>query len=266
MRALRRRVQRLPLGGPHAASTPSGCGGASGMAGRFEAPRSARPCPGLAADAMRTRMRHLFGPAGDARADRPDAPAPAARLRFRRHARAARGAARQVAADRATTRRLLARLATAHPVVVISGRSRARPRAAVRGRPAGGHLRQSRPRAVGRDRGGRALVAGWRTSLASRFVAPAGVWIEDKRLVADGRLPARAGPASTEEAIQPRRANAAARAPPRRAPRRPQPRARRGAQQGHGARRIHDGSGAGPRLYVGDDRTDEDVFALTCRG
>ena len=128
----------------------------------------------------------------------------------------------------------------AHRVVVISGRSRADLEPRFRGVPVGGRRRQSRHRAVRRDRGGRASRGRMAAEPRQHLSHLRGVWIEDKRysLTIDYRHAPDLQ--ATEAGDSSRGAPPAARAPARRPPCRLQPDARRGAEQGHGAPAIHD--------------------------
>jgi len=163
---------------------------------------------------------------------------------------------------RATTRRLITRLAKTHRVVVISGRSRADLEPRFRGVPVAGIAGNHGIEPFGETAAVASLVAGWRKSLANHLSDLPGVWVEDKRysLTVDYRHAPDLQ--ATESAIH----HAA----------RHLPRARLlggrhadfnltpdGApNKGTALRRYMTMFRRRAALYVGDDRTDEDVFSL----
>jgi trehalose 6-phosphate phosphatase len=163
---------------------------------------------------------------------------------------------------RATTRRLLTRLARAHRVVVISGRSRADLEPRFHGIPVAGIAGNHGIEPFGETRAVERLVAGWRQSLANDLSHLPGVWVEDKRysLTVDYRHAPDLQ--ATEAAIH----HAAHRLPrarllggrhadfnlaPRGAP-----------NKGTALQRYMTRFKRRAAIYVGDDRTDEDAFSL----
>lgn len=162
----------------------------------------------------------------------------------------------------ARTRRLLARVAARHPVVVISGRKRADVERRLDGIPIAGVTGNHGLEPWGETPATERLVRRWRQSLEADLGHLPGVRIQDKHwsLTVDYRW------ASDRAAAEARVKDAI----------RKLPRVRlvggRDADCGLApAVRIHKGTALGKHLkalkrraalYVGDDRTDEDVFAL----
>jgi trehalose 6-phosphate phosphatase len=163
---------------------------------------------------------------------------------------------------RATTRRLLTRIAKAHRVVVISGRSRADLEPRFHGVPVASIAGNHGIEPFGETAAVARLVAGWRRDLANDLSHLPGVWVEDKRysLTVDYRHAPDLQ--ATEAAIHHAARNL--------------PRARLlggrhadfnltpdGApNKGTALRRYMTMFKRRAALYVGDDRTDEDVFSL----
>jgi trehalose 6-phosphate phosphatase len=162
----------------------------------------------------------------------------------------------------ATTRRLLTRIAKAHRVVVISGRSRADVEPRFRGVPVAGIAGNHGIEPFGETAAVARLVAGWRRRLANDLSHLPGVWVEDKRysLTVDYRHAPDLE--ATEAAI-----HHAARSLPRArllggrhadfnlAP--------EGApNKGTALRRYMAMFKCRAALYIGDDRTDEDAFSV----
>jgi trehalose 6-phosphate phosphatase len=159
------------------------------------------------------------------------------------------------------TRRLLKRLAALYPCVVISGRSRRDLLRRVRGLGLAGafgnHGGEPSPGAAAR----RKQVARWRRTLERELRGVEGVWIEDKGLSLAVHYRAAPSPAAVRAAIR----AAADRLPgarvmggkrvvnvlPARGP-------HKGAALEEARRRLR----CEATLYVGDDETDEDAFAL----
>lgn len=161
----------------------------------------------------------------------------------------------------ARTRAALARLSALYPCAVISGRSRRDLLQRLRGLGLacviGNHGGEPSPRARAR----RTQVARWRRVLALRLAARAGVTIEDKGLSLAVHYRRAPRPAAARAAIR-EAASALAGARlvagkrvvnvvPKEAP-------HKGAALEAARRRL----GCDATLYVGDDETDEDAFAL----
>jgi len=165
------------------------------------------------------------------------------------------------AALRARTRALLRRLAARYPCVVISGRSRRDVLARLRGtgirRVFGNHGAEPSPRA----RATRARVGRWRAQLLRVLAGHAGVWLEDKRfslavhyrLAPRPRLARRAILAASAALPRVRLVGGkrVVNLVPRDAP-----------HKGEALEAERRRSRCECTLYVGDDVTDEDVFAL----
>lgn len=165
------------------------------------------------------------------------------------------------AALRARTRVLLRRLAARYPCVVISGRARRDVLARLHGtgirRVYGNHGAEPSPQA----RALRARVRRWRALLLRALAGHAGVWVEDKRfslavhyrLAARPRLARRAILAAAGAVPQARLVGGkrVVNLVPREAP-----------HKGTALEAERRHSRCECTLYVGDDVTDEDVFAL----
>ncbi len=165
------------------------------------------------------------------------------------------------AALRPSTRRLLRRAAERHPCVVISGRARADVLPRVRGTGVaaviGNHGSEPGPAGGGARR----AVRRWKADLLRRLGGLEGVWIEDKGLslaVHYRRSPARKAARERILAAASRLKGArvlggrlAINIVPADAP-----------HKGQALERARARFGCDTAVFVGDDETDEDVFAL----
>jgi trehalose 6-phosphate phosphatase len=165
---------------------------------------------------------------------------------------------------RARTRLLVTRAATLYPTVVISGRTRADTASRLRGVPLreviGNHGAERGPE----DGQGRPGVRRWRTQLEQQLAGLPGVIIEDKGLSLAIHYRQSRQKKKARAAIQAAIAQLESREPPRLV----------GGKQvvnllpegaphkGIALERTRARLGCDTALYVGDDETDEDVFAL----
>ncbi|WP_242342442.1 trehalose-phosphatase [Anaeromyxobacter terrae] len=162
---------------------------------------------------------------------------------------------------RPDTRALLRVAALLYPCVVVSGRSRADLAPRLEGVPlvawVGNHGAEAGFGPV--DRSPRGAVIAWRTALAARLGALAGVEIEDKGLSIAIHYRRAAEPAAAERAIREAAealpgarvfgGHAVVNAVPADAP-----------TKGDAIAELLERSGCRTALYVGDDTTDEDAF------
>lgn len=161
-----------------------------------------------------------------------------------------------------STRDLLTRLAARVPVVVISGRSRADIERRLVGIPLAGVAGNHGIEPFGETSEIEQLVAGWHESLAGDLARWPGAVIEDKRYSITVDYRHAPDLEATREAIQ----SAARRLPRARALGgrhadfniAPEGAPNKGTALGAFLQQL----GRGSALYVGDDRTDEDVFRL----